>query len=124
MRIFTIEEANDLLPTVEPILEEISLMHSRIVSFDKEVKAAARVAQFSSGMRGGSNYVCLLIKLIELTTKLNNLGVHLKDYSRGLVDFPTRRNGRVVFLCWQLGEGDKIEWWHDIESGFAGRRHL
>jgi hypothetical protein len=41
-----------------------------------------------------------------------------------LIDFPAMRDGRVVLLCWQLGEGEKIEWWHEVEEGFAGRQPL
>ena len=48
----------------------------------------------------------------------------LKDYGRGLIDFPSLREGRVVLLCWQMGEGDQLEWWHEVEAGFAGRQPL
>ena len=51
------------------------------------------------------------------------LGVILKDLEVGLVDFPAHRNGREVYLCWRLGE-DHIGWWHEIDSGFAGRQPL
>jgi len=57
-------------------------------------------------------------------TELEALGVQLKDFERGLVDFPSLRDGRVVLLCWQLGEGDELEWWHDVDAGFAGRTPL
>ncbi len=125
MKLFTVEEANKLISFVEPILEEIRNTHNKIGSFKKGAKAAAESAQFGGGgMKGGSTYVELLVKLGELVTKLHNMGVQLKDYSRGLIDFPCRKNGRIVLLCWQLGEGDQIEWWHDIETGFSGRQRL
>jgi hypothetical protein len=75
-------------------------------------------------MAGGSAYVKTLYEIGKLTTELHELGVQLKDYSRGLIDFPSMKNGRVVLLCWQLGEGDRIEWWHEVEDGFAGRKPL
>ena len=50
--------------------------------------------------------------------------MQLKDFTRGLVDFPSLRDGRVVLLCWQLDEGDTVEWWHDVDAGFAGRTPL
>ena len=65
--------------------------------------------------------------LTELTVQLaelEGLGVQLKDFERGLVDFPSLRDGRVVLLCWQMGEGDELEWWHDVDAGFAGRTPL
>ena len=47
----------------------------------------------------------------------------VKDLDRGLVDFPTLRGGQEVFLCWENGEED-IEFWHDLDSGYAGRERL
>jgi hypothetical protein len=54
---------------------------------------------------------------------ISRLGIQAKDLDRGLVDFPSIRNGREVFLCWELEEDD-IEFWHDIEAGYAGRERL
>lgn len=125
MKLFTVEQANELISVVEPILKEIRTKHGKIALFNKQAKAAASSAQHGGGgMVGGSNYVDLLVELGNLTAELDKLGVQLKDYSRGLIDFPCRKDGRVVLLCWQLGEGDNIEWWHDIEAGFAGRQRI
>jgi hypothetical protein len=56
--------------------------------------------------------------------ELSDRGVVLRDLERGLVDFPSRRpSGRVVLLCWYVGEED-LAWWHLPEDGFAGRRPL
>ena len=54
---------------------------------------------------------------------LDALGVEPKGIETGLIDFPTMRGGRVVYLCWKLGEGP-IAYWHEVEAGFAGRRSL
>lgn len=62
----------------------------------------------------------------ELNTRLqrfNEWGIELKGLDEGLVDFPSERDGRPIYLCWRMGE-DRIEWWHDIDSGFAGRQPL
>lgn len=75
-------------------------------------------------MPGGASYVRALFKLSSSTGQLEALGVQLKDYERGLIDFPSLRDGRVILLCWQLGEGDQLEWWHDVDTGFAGRQPL
>jgi hypothetical protein len=55
--------------------------------------------------------------------ELDDLGVELKGIDDGLIDFPTTREGRVVYLCWRLGE-DEIGWWHETDGGFAGRQPL
>ncbi len=75
-------------------------------------------------MKSGSHYVKSLYEVGKLTTEFHQLGIELKDYSRGLIDFPTMRGGQVVLLCWQLGEGDEIQWWHEVEAGFMGRQPL
>ena len=124
MKTFTIEEANDLLPTVRKKLERIQRLYERIAAFRGPAKAAAIASEFGGGMEGGPDYVRALYEVGKLTTELHELGVQLKDYSRGLIDFPSMRDGRVVLLCWQIGEGDQIEWWHEVEAGFAGRKPL
>jgi hypothetical protein len=87
-------------------------------------KAAAIASEFGGGMEGGPDYVKALYEVGKITTDLHDMGVQLKDYSRGLIDFPCVRDDRIILLCWQLGEGDEIEWWHEIEAGFAGRQPL
>ncbi len=125
MKVFTLEEANDLLTVVRPLLLKIKARHEKIASFREPARAAADSAQFGGGgMKGGSIYVKSLYELGKLTLEIDRLGVQLKDYSRGLIDFPSMREGRIVLLCWQIGEGDYIEWWHDLETGFAGRQPL
>jgi hypothetical protein len=56
-------------------------------------------------------------------SELDGIGVQLKRIDDGLVDFPSERDGRVVNLCWRLGE-DTIAWWHELDAGFAGRQPL
>jgi hypothetical protein len=125
MKLFTPTEANDLIPVVRPILEKIKAAHAEIARFREQANAAASAAQSGGGgMEGGSRYVKLLYELGKLTLEIDNLGVQLKDYTRGLIDFPSWREGHVVLLCWQLGEGDEIEWWHEVEAGFSGRQPL
>lgn len=124
MKIFTIDEANELLPVIEPKLLAIQSSYARIADLRESARAAAGASEFGGGMQGGSKYVKTLYEIGKLTTEIHALGVQLKDYTRGLIDFPCLRDGRIVLLCWQLGEGDEIEWWHEVESGFAGRQLL
>ncbi|HEY0429965.1 MAG TPA: DUF2203 domain-containing protein [Pyrinomonadaceae bacterium] len=126
MKLFTISEANNLLPVIRPKLEKIKAQYENLAVYRESAKAAAVAASESGGggMQGGSAYVQSLYEIGKLTTELNDLGVELKDYSRGLIDFPSMREGRVVLLCWQLGEDERIEWWHELEGGFIGRQPL
>jgi hypothetical protein len=125
MKLFTVEEANALLPSVRGIVRRIQRAYTRVSGAQEAAQAAAAgAAQGGGGMPGGSDYVRALTALAEAAGELETLGVQLKDYARGLIDFPAMREGRVVLLCWQMGEGDELEWWHDLEAGFAGRQPL
>ena len=122
MKLFTVAEANALLPAVREILKKIQAARKKLGSYKNQAKASADQAdQGGGGFSDGLRYADLLIDLTSQTSELEVLGVQLKDFDRGLVDFPSLRDGRVVLLCWQIGEGDEVEWWHDVEDGFAGR---
>jgi len=125
MKLFTVEEANALLPAVRRIVAGIRRAHAEVAKRGAAAKRAAEGAEQGGGfMPGGTRYAAALLQLAERAGALEALGVQLKDFARGLIDFPSLRDGRVVLLCWQLGEGDQIEWWHEVEAGFAGRQPL
>ena len=125
MKLFTVEEANSLLPNVRPIVQRIQRAHRRLVTLQRAAKHAAEGAEHGGGgMPGGLRYAHLLIDLSVGAGQLETLGIQLKDYGHGLIDFPSMRDGRVVLLCWKADEGDNIEWWHDVEAGYAGRQPL
>lgn len=125
MKLFTIEEANELLPQLRKKLLRMQELYSGVAELRDDAKAAAAASQLGGGgMEGGSDYVRALYEIGKITTEIHEAGVQLKDYERGLIDFPARRGDRIVLLCWQLGDGDEIEWWHDTDTGFAGRQPL
>jgi hypothetical protein len=125
MKLFTVEEANALLPSVREILQRIQRSRRRLGRYRAKAKLAAEGAeQGGGGMTNGMQYAMILTNFTEEMSELESLGVQLKDFDRGLVDFPSLRDGRVVLLCWQLGEGDELEWWHDVDTGFSGRTPL
>ena len=125
MRIFTVQEANALLPEVRIIVGKIQRAHRKLARFRDGAKKAAEAAERGGGgIANGGAYAIALTELTTQLTELEALGVQLKDFDRGLIDFPSLRDGRVVLLCWQLGEGDELEWWHDVDAGFAGRTPL
>jgi hypothetical protein len=125
MKIFTIDEANALLPSVRGTVSRIQKAHRSLARYRDEAKKASEASdRGGGGIENGVQYAHLLTSLTNEIGKLEDLGVQLKDYERGLVDFPSLREGRVVLLCWQLGEGDQLAWWHDVDAGFAGRTPL
>jgi hypothetical protein len=125
MKTFTVHEANALLPNVRIIVGKIQRAHRQLSTYREDAKKAAEAAEHGGGgLTDGVAYAAALTDLTLQLAELEGLGVQLKDFERGLVDFPSLREGRIVLLCWQLGEGDELEWWHDVDAGFAGRTPL
>ena len=120
-RIFTLTEAQALIPQLRSVLEEINEEWNRIRELHPEIQKARDNAPFDGFSKFGVTYVEAVSHLMVLMHQIKEMGVLLKDVDKGLCDFPYMRQGRVVYLCWQLGE-ERIEYWHDIESGYAGRK--
>ena len=125
MKLFTVEEANALLPSVRKILRRIQRSRGKLGTYRDSAKLAAEGAELGGGgMASGVAYANILTDFTAEMAELEAMGIQLKDFDRGLIDFPSLRDGRVVLLCWQLGEGDELEWWHDMDAGFGGRTPL
>lgn len=124
MRTFTLDEANRLLHEIKPKLIALKRLHTEIDGFRQGSRNASGSSTFGGGMPGGTDYVNKLFRAGQLATEVAEIGVELKDYSRGLIDFPCERSGRIIYLCWEIADGDEIEWWHETDSGFAGRQRL
>ena len=122
-RVFTVEEANALLPRLKVLLEQMLAARQRIVDGRHTWQPVLEKAQ---GNGGGAQAKELFLDTnrIQLTlVQINAWGIVIKDVDTGLVDFPHLRNGNEVYLCWRLGEPE-VGYWHDIDSGFAGRQPL
>jgi hypothetical protein len=124
MRLFTLEEANAVLPEIRQLFQEIDKARATFERLKPEVKRASdRAGEGDGGTVYGLQYANALNNLLSSVHEILNRGIEIKDFDRGLVDFPSERDGRVVYLCWQRGE-ERIEWWHDLDAGFAGRQRL
>lgn len=122
-RIFTLAEARSCLPRLRTLLAEISAEWSHIRELNPDVQKAREKASVDGFSKSGVEYVESVSHLMFLIHQIKDMGVVLKDADKGLCDFPYMRQGRVVYLCWQSNE-DEIAFWHDIDSGFAGREPL
>lgn len=127
-RLFTVPEANSLLPEVMPLLLEL---RSHKVTLDSAVNALKALTPAMRQNGHAAQARALEARIQEMTAELaagidqvSALEIEIKSLDHGLIDFPSLRDGRVVFLCWRLGEGPAIRYWHDIDAGFAGRQPL
>jgi hypothetical protein len=121
-RHFTAEEANRLLPRIDPVLRRLRQARDRLT--DSELHEALSEAVPANGGGGPGRQVGqAFLEVRELLAELAEIGIVLRDIDRGLIDFPAIFEGREVYLCWQLDE-DEVAYWHDLESGFGGRQPL
>lgn len=123
MKLFTLEEATALLPELRRLFAGIKAARTVLQRFAAEAKRAHQHANEGGGTTVGPVYAAALFTVMDRLQTIHSFGVEIKDIERGLCDFPALREGRIVYLCWVLGE-DRIEWWHDLETGFAGRQPL
>jgi hypothetical protein len=120
---FSLEEASALLPTLAKIFEEVQTIQEELEGRHAELAEVLDSAKSNGGGEKADYHFAQNQKIQRLLDRVEKKGVVVKDLDRGLVDFPHLRGGREVFLCWMIGE-KKINFWHDLESGFAGRQPL
>jgi hypothetical protein len=128
---YTVHEANASLPLVRAIVSDVVALaadmrqqYSRIEQvrrndddepiFDEADKAADAALQ---ALRDGNE------QMKEYVRELQKLGIELKDFHTGLIDFRSVLEGREVYLCWRLGEPE-VAYWHELDAGYAGRQKL
>lgn len=122
-RLFTVEEANDLLPKLKELLADVSVHRDAMREKAPHMEPILRAAGSNGGGPVGSEYGVEAYRLYLAIEAIRGLGVLLKDLDTGLLDFPHERDGRVVFLCWHPPEED-VGFWHEIEAGYPGRQPL
>jgi len=126
-KLFTINEANDLLPTIRPVVEQIleNIRRLKIVSESviRRDQLDPEAPNLMERLRDDGEITRLVEQIKEWVESINGYGCMCKGVEQGLVDFPCVFGSEVVFLCWQLGE-PSVGFWHRIEDGFAGRKAL
>ena len=129
-KLFTLEEANSLLPRLEPLLRRLVARRLELREHQEELAAFRTLASRSGGAHPGSRYARATSESARLLTEIQDgikdleaLGCVIKDLDQGLVDFLARRGQEQVYLCWRLGEPE-IRHWHTLQEGFAGRKPL
>ena len=119
-RFFTLEEARELLPSVNDWMGKARSLAGCLDHYREAVTKLAENAQMNQGGPEGTAYFTDLIRLQNYLVQIQNSGCVVKSIEEGLADFPHLKNGREVYLCWKYGEDD-IHFWHEVDAGFAGR---
>ncbi len=119
-RRFSLEHANKTLPLVSRIVNDIVQTHARTVALQEQLAEGLSAKQQQIVQEDLERETDRMQSYVD---ELHEIGCELKDFSIGLVDFIGRHDGRDVCLCWKLGE-PKIEHWHELNAGFAGRQPI
>ena len=124
-RTYSVEQANRTLPLVRRIAEDIVRQYARWQERVRLFETAT--TQHPDGRDEAAalqrEVQALASEIDGYVAELAELGVEFKDYERGLLDFPGERDGRPVYLCWQLGE-PAVRFWHELDAGFPGRQPI
>jgi hypothetical protein len=119
---YTVGEARELLPRIRNWLGELRYLRTELARRDDALTALLARHQDLGGGRVDA-WVRDFCRFRELIAEFSSREIRIKDLDRGLVDFPALRGNREIFLCWEDGE-DEIEFWHDLDSGYAGRQSI
>jgi hypothetical protein len=122
-RYFTTEQANQLLEVLKPLVEKMLEIREQILGLQPQLEGVLNKAVNNGGSLVSSEALSTFEELKEVLYAIQQYDVFVKDANSGLIDFPSIRDGEVVFLCWRFGEA-QIEYWHELEAGFEGRKPL
>jgi hypothetical protein len=130
-RIFTLSEAQTLLPVVEALLRKAQASGRRATDLDEEMQQLSQRIFLAGGLhvdilavaRRRAERDKAAKEAQDTLAEIDAVGVQVKDLDKGLLDFPSVLDGKSILLCWKLGEKE-IAYWHSPEDGFAGRKPL
>ncbi len=119
---YTRDEAEALLPQLRAWLTELNRLRGEVERYDKRLGGLNTEGQDTGGDTV-NHWIRALAAMQNILGEFQRRAIFIKDLARGLVDFPALIGGKEVFLCWESDE-DKIEFWHDLDTGFGGRERL
>ena len=122
-RLFTADQANELLVTLRPLVDKLIETRDQIVAIRPDLQSGVQNALGNGGSRATGELLRMFRRMERLINVVHSHGVLVKDVDQGLLDFPAEMEGRVVFLCWKHGE-PSVSHWHELDAGFSGRHPL
>jgi hypothetical protein len=125
--LFTIQEANDLLPVLRRLIgrifQNLDFLRSESETVIREESLSPNSPELMQRLQEKDAIVRLIYEVKGLVEEINSYGCVCKGVEQGLVDFPCLFGEEIVFLCWRYGE-ESVGHWHRVEDGFAGRKPL
>jgi hypothetical protein len=122
-RLFSVEEADAMLASLRPLVDEMVRCRARLVELQPSIEPMLQKMLGNGGSKATGEILSLFERLRAAIRAIEAEGVFVKDIQTGLLDFPSHRMGKTVFLCWRQGEAS-VTHWHELDTGFAGRQPL
>ena len=119
---YTRDEARALLPRIRLWLEQLAQTRQQLHQLEQQMMEPLAQGHDLGG-KTVTRWVRMLALVKDLIDEFQKREIEIKDVDRGLIDFPAFIGGKEVFLCWEKDEDD-IEYWHDLDAGYAGREKL
>lgn len=127
-RYFGIDEATERLRDLQPLLEQLRADRDRVAEIQRELDRERETngnADHAQELAHQEDELREIVRRMQTSVaQIDAWGVTLRDISTGLIDFPALASGRPIWLCWRLGEGEQIGWWHESNAGFDSRQPL
>ena len=122
-KLFTLQEANSFVPQLLKLVPLIQKLSTSLNNDFPDIKNAREKAKWSGGSEQVVEYLNAVLKYNNLMRKVEEMGCEIKGIREGLIDFPSIRDGKEIYLCWRMPEKE-ILFWHDLHTGFAGRKPI
>ncbi len=127
-KLFNVQDASKLIPELTVMIDEFRDRKNNFLKLNNEVIELREMIEVDKYRKEELSNKERILKataaeLENLILHIRDLGCQLKDPEAGLVDFISVYKGKKVFLCWRQGE-EEITWYHDINSGFSGRKMI
>ena len=122
-KLFTLDEANAFVPQLLDLVPRIQNLSVSLDNDFPDIKNAREKAKWNGGSDQGVDYLNAVLKYNDLMHRIEGMGCEVKGIREGLVDFPSLREGKEVYLCWRMPEKE-ILFWHDLNTGFSGRKPI
>ncbi len=123
MHVFSPERANALIPVLTPLLEQLWEKRRELAIRLLETDPALSAARGTPARRPSRRFTDLKAEIVHLINRIEAYGCVVKDIDLGLLDFPSVRDGRPIYLCWKAGE-PQLAHWHGTDETFVDRKRL
>lgn len=123
IRYFTVDEANSLLPQLEPLVGQLLELRAQVTHESRELSGVLGDLRSDIGGPAASHLAVEFEAIETLVARIRSYGCVLKSLEAGLLDFLCERDGRDVYLCWRYGE-PSIRYFHELHTGYQGRQSI